>query len=95
MERTEKIKRFMLMTQMWGYFNHEEPDRAAIVKMDNAIKGDVNFDTLAEAYNRLFLDEKWVQINRQNDLEEYERLMSMTEEEFAEEYFEVEGYNYK
>lgn len=84
----------MLITQMWGYFRHQKPDRAAIVKMDNAIKGDVNFDTLAEAYNRLFIDDNWVQINRKDDFEDYNNLMSMTEEEFAEEYFEVEGYYY-
>lgn len=85
----------MLMTQMWGYFRHQKPDRAAIVKMDNAIKGDVNFDTMAEAYNRLYLDERWEPISRKSDYEEYERLMSMTEEEFDEEYFEVEGYYYE
>lgn len=85
----------MLMTQMWGYFRHAKPSPEQVIEMNNAIKGDVNFDTLAEAYNRLYLDERWEPISRKPDYEEYEKLMAMTEEEFDEEYFEVEGYYYE
>ena len=94
MTRKEIIKRFILITQMWGYFRHQKPATTMFDEMDKAIKGEVTFDSLAEAYNRLYLDDKWVHINS-TDLENYNKLMSMTEEEFADEYYEVEGYYYE
>lgn len=89
MTRIETIKRFMKIAEGMTYINGSCP--ADYERMNAAIDGELTFENMADAFNKLFLKPNFVPM-AERDREDVEEMMAMSDEDFEEEFREINGY---
>ncbi len=89
--RTETIKRFMKIAEGMTYINGSSP--ADYEKMNAAIDGELTFENMADAFNKLFLKPNFSPMD-DRDRKDVEEMMAMSDEDFEEEFFEINKYYY-
>lgn len=89
MTRIETIKRFLKVAEGMGYIKGSR--NADYEKMSNAIEGELTFENMADAFNKLFLKPNFVPM-AERDREDVEEMMAMSDEDFEEEFREINGY---
>lgn len=79
----------MKIAECMTYINGSSP--ADYEKMNAAFDGELTFANMADAFNKLFLKPDFVPM-AERDREDVEEMMAMSDEDFEEEFCEINGY---